>query len=137
MGLGLDDVLLARNALESFAKVRVRPVLIGDVEEADPLVDAWRTTLVNPGTPRRVWLLACPEPTLPVPIPTRETWTPDLPRVAFSVGLLGRLFLERPVLAMAVEALAASAAVAVACERNSRRCRGGFTRLVSPVSEVS
>ena len=39
MGLGLDDVLLARNALESFAKVRVRPVLIGDVEEADPLVE--------------------------------------------------------------------------------------------------
>jgi hypothetical protein len=82
-------------------------------------------------------LLACPEPTLPVPIPTRETWTPDLPRVIFSVGLLGRLFLERPMLAMAVEALAASAAVAVACARNSRRFRGGFTRLVSPVSEVS
>ena len=38
-GFGLDDVLLARNALESCATVRVRPVLIGDVEEADPLVE--------------------------------------------------------------------------------------------------
>ncbi len=39
MGLGLDDILLAGNALESFTKVRVRPVLIGDVEEADPMVE--------------------------------------------------------------------------------------------------
>jgi hypothetical protein len=42
MGLGLDDVLLARNALESFAKVRVRPVLIGDVEDEDVKADRVR-----------------------------------------------------------------------------------------------
>ena len=39
MGLGLDHVLLARNALESLAQIGVRAVLIGDVEEADSLVD--------------------------------------------------------------------------------------------------
>src|SRR5271165_7168914 len=42
MGLGLEDVLLARNALESFAKVRVRPVLIGDVEDEDVKADRVR-----------------------------------------------------------------------------------------------
>ena len=59
-----------------------------------PRSSAWRTTRVNPLTPSRVWLLAWPEPTLPVPMPTSETWMPVLPRVTLSVGPLGRLRLR-------------------------------------------
>ena len=92
---------------------------------------------MKPLTPSRVWLLAWPEPTLPVPMPTSETWMPVLPRVTFSVGLLGSAFLDaRPArAAVAAVAVAASAAVAVAWARKSRRLRGGVMRSVSPVSE--
>ncbi len=38
VGLGLDHVLVAGNSLQSLAKIDVRAVLIGDVEEADALV---------------------------------------------------------------------------------------------------
>ena len=39
VGLGLDDVLVAGHALEGFAQIGVRAVLVGDVEEADALVE--------------------------------------------------------------------------------------------------
>ena len=111
--------------------------MIGDVEEADPPVERVADDLGESPHAQAGLVTGLSEPTLPVPIPTSETWTPDLPRVTFSVGPLGRLFLERPVPAMAVEAVAASAAAAVACAMNSRRFRGGFMQLFSPVSEVS
>ena len=39
VGLGLDDVLVAGNALEGLAEIDVRAVLVGDVEEADAVVE--------------------------------------------------------------------------------------------------
>src|SRR5271165_1634183 len=67
-------------------------------------------------------------------MPTRETWIPVLPRVTFSVGLAGRVILERMAPNVFEVAVAASAAVAVACARNSRRFRGGVICCFSPVS---
>ncbi len=39
VGLGLDDVLVAGHALEGLAQIDVRAVLVGDVEEADAVVE--------------------------------------------------------------------------------------------------
>ena len=39
VGLGLDDVLVAGNALERLAQIDVRAVLVGDVEEPNALVE--------------------------------------------------------------------------------------------------
>ena len=39
VGLGLDHVLVAGDALEGLAEIDVRAVLVGDVEEADALVE--------------------------------------------------------------------------------------------------
>ena len=38
VGLGLDHVLVAGHALEGLAEIDVRAVLVGDVEEADAVV---------------------------------------------------------------------------------------------------
>ena len=39
VGLGLDHVLVAGDALEGLAEIDVRAVLVGDVEEADAVVE--------------------------------------------------------------------------------------------------
>src|SRR4051812_5926801 len=94
-----------------------------------PRSRAWRTTRVNSLTPSRVWSLAWPLPWLPVPMPTSETWTPLLPRVTLSVGLLGRL--ARAASAVVAEADAARAVVAaVDRARKSRRFRGVMARVL-------
>ena len=88
---------------------------------------------MKPLTPSRVWLLAWPEPTLPVPMPTSETWMPVLPSVTLSVGLLGRSARAAAAAVAAWRAVAASAAVAaVAWARKSRRFRGGVMACVLP-----
>src|SRR4051794_19089006 len=74
--------------------------------------------------PRRVWLLAWPTPTLPGPMPTRETLMPVLPSVRVSAADLGRLA-ARALPIGAEAASAAVAAVAVAWARKSRRWSGG------------
>src|SRR5262249_479169 len=38
VGLGLDNVPVPRNALYGFAEIRIRPVLVGQIEEDDPAV---------------------------------------------------------------------------------------------------
>ena len=40
MRLGLDDVLVARHPLERLSKVDVRAILVGDVEEADAVIES-------------------------------------------------------------------------------------------------
>ena len=46
--LGLDHVLIAGNALQGLAQIDVRAVLIGDVEEADALVQGMADNLGEP-----------------------------------------------------------------------------------------
>ena len=91
---------------------------------------------MNSLTPSRVWLLAWPLPTLPVPIPTNETWIPVLPSVTMSVGPLGSRDRSRAAWAVVVViVVAASAAVAETAvwAMKSRRFRGGVMTSVSLV----
>ena len=89
---------------------------------------AWRTTRVNSFTPSLVWLLAWFEPWLPVPMPTSDTWMPDLPRVTRSLADFGSAFRGNREDGEAIaEGTAARAVVAaVAWARNSRRFTGGI-----------
>ena len=140
VGLGLDHVVLAGDALEGLAEIDVRAVLVGHVEEADAVVQGVADDPGEPLMPSRVWLLAWPEPTLPVPMPTSETWMPVLPRVTLSAGPLGRAERSRPAgrrgRRTSCRRPAATVAAAVACAMKSRRFSGGVMRIGLPSMPV-
>ena len=131
VGLGLDHVLVAGDALERLAEVDVRAVLVGDVEEADAVVegvadDAGESLDAQPGLVARL-----PAADAAGAHADQRDLDARLAQRDQSVGLLGRAERLRPAtgaaLSGASEAAATTAVVAaVVLTMKSRR----FTRPV-------